>query len=218
MTPRRRLAGNLVACSPCFDASPRYCYDHRWRVLIAWVVAARRRQRARADRRRHAAQDVLAAGQRVAARVRRAGSRLRSARATPATSCSRCAAPASVTDAARRRPRSSRCSRRSRTQPHVVSVSSPYDPANARFVSNDGKIAYAEIQFDVQANDVPVDLATHMRGIVEQGEHARPRRSSSAARCSPTRRSPRARRSASSPRSSSCCSRSVRCSRWACRS
>ena len=103
-------------------------------------------------------------------------------------------------------------------QPHVVSVSSPYDPANARFVSRDGKIAYAEILFDVQSNDVPVDLATHMRDIVSKAEHARRCRSSSAARCSPTRRNPRARRSASSPRSSSCCSRSDRCSRWACRS
>src|SRR5438552_9713411 len=53
-----------------------------------------------------------------------------------------------------------------RKQPHVVSVSSPYDPANARFVSSGGKIAYAEILFDVQANEVPINLATHMRGIV----------------------------------------------------
>src|SRR5690242_18020272 len=27
-------------------------------------------------------------------------------------------------------------------QPHVVSVSSPYDPANSRFISGGGKIAY----------------------------------------------------------------------------
>jgi len=55
-----------------------------------------------------------------------------------------------------------------RKQPHVVSVSSPYDPANSRFVSSGGKIAYAEILFDVQANDVPINLATHMRGIVSK--------------------------------------------------
>ena len=53
-------------------------------------------------------------------------------------------------------------------QPHVTSVESPFDAANARFVSKDGKIAYAEIQFDVQSNDVPVDLATHMRSIVHK--------------------------------------------------
>ena len=77
-----------------------------------------------------------------------------------------------------------------RRQPHVVSVTSPYDPAGSRFVARGGKIAYAEILFDVQANDVPVDLASR---------HARrsPRRrtrlvcgSSSVARCSPTRSQP----------------------------
>jgi len=53
-------------------------------------------------------------------------------------------------------------------QPHVVKVSSPYDAANARLIAPNQKIAYAEIQFDVQANDVPIDLATHMRGIVSK--------------------------------------------------
>jgi len=52
-----------------------------------------------------------------------------------------------------------------RAEPHVVSVSSPYDPQNARFVAANGSIAYAEILFDVQANDVPADLGTAMRGI-----------------------------------------------------
>jgi RND superfamily putative drug exporter len=57
-------------------------------------------------------------------------------------------------------------------QPHVVSVSSPYDPANSRFISSGGQIAYAEILFDVQANDVPIDLATHMRSIVAKADKA----------------------------------------------
>src|SRR4051812_18636413 len=56
-------------------------------------------------------------------------------------------------------------------QKHVVSVTSPFDPANARFVSEDGKIARAEILFDVQSNDVPVDLATHMRSIVSKASN-----------------------------------------------
>ena len=50
--------------------------------------------------------------------------------------------------------------------PHVVSVSSPYDPRNSRFLARGGTIAYAEIMFDVQANDVPLDLGTKMREIV----------------------------------------------------
>jgi RND superfamily putative drug exporter len=52
-------------------------------------------------------------------------------------------------------------------QPHVVSLTSPYQPAGARFISADGKIAYAEILFDVQSNDVPVNLATHMRDLAK---------------------------------------------------
>ncbi|MBV8950956.1 MAG: MMPL family transporter, partial [Actinobacteria bacterium] len=60
-----------------------------------------------------------------------------------------------------------------RDEPHVVSVTSPYEPAGARFVSRDGKIAYAEILFDVQANDVPVSLASHMRDIAKQANSSR---------------------------------------------
>lgn len=52
-------------------------------------------------------------------------------------------------------------------QRHVVSVTSPFTPQGARFVSSDGKIAYAEILFDVQANDVPVNVASDMRTIAK---------------------------------------------------
>ena len=65
-------------------------------------------------------------------------------------------------------PRSIRSWRRSRTQPHVVSVTSPFDPRTRASSPTDGKIAYAEILFDVQSNDVPVALATHMRDIVSK--------------------------------------------------
>jgi RND superfamily putative drug exporter len=59
-----------------------------------------------------------------------------------------------------------------RKQPHVVSVESPFDPQNARFVSDGKKIAYAEILFDVQANDVPIDVGTDMRKIVSDAAKA----------------------------------------------
>jgi RND superfamily putative drug exporter len=59
-----------------------------------------------------------------------------------------------------------------RKEKHVVSVVTPYEPGGAGFFSTDGKIAYATIQFDVQANDVPVDLAKDMRGIVEKANSA----------------------------------------------
>jgi RND superfamily putative drug exporter len=57
-------------------------------------------------------------------------------------------------------------------QDHIVSITSPYTPEGARFLSAKGDIAYAEILFDVQANDVPIDLATHMRSIVKDGNTA----------------------------------------------
>jgi RND superfamily putative drug exporter len=52
-------------------------------------------------------------------------------------------------------------------QPHVVSVTSPYEPAGARFVSEDGRVAYAEILFDRQPNDVPRGVAADMRAIAD---------------------------------------------------
>src|SRR5207302_8473080 len=55
-----------------------------------------------------------------------------------------------------------------REQKHVASVVTPYDQGGAGFVSSKGNIAYAEIQFDVQANDVPIVLASHIRDLVKQ--------------------------------------------------
>jgi len=51
---------------------------------------------------------------------------------------------------------------------HVASVTTPFDQGGERFISQDGKIGYAEIQFDVQANDVPVNLASDMRSLVKK--------------------------------------------------
>jgi RND superfamily putative drug exporter len=53
-----------------------------------------------------------------------------------------------------------------RKQKHVMSVVTPFEPGGQRFFSADGKIAYGEIQFDVQSNDVPVNVAKDMRDIV----------------------------------------------------
>jgi RND superfamily putative drug exporter len=60
-----------------------------------------------------------------------------------------------------------------RRQPHVVSVTTQFDPGGERLISQtDPKIAYAEILFDVQPNDVPIDLAKHMRSIVKDANSA----------------------------------------------
>ena len=53
-------------------------------------------------------------------------------------------------------------------QPHVVAVTDAFNsPQQApRFVSPNGHIAYAEIQFDIGANEVDLDEAAHMRDLV----------------------------------------------------
>ena len=53
-------------------------------------------------------------------------------------------------------------------QPHVVSVTSPFNAPDqqSRLVSGDKPIAFAEIQFDIGANDVAPDEAAHMRDLV----------------------------------------------------
>src|SRR5689334_11090520 len=40
--------------------------------------------------------------------------------------------------------------------PHVIGVASPFVAGGERQVSNDGKTAYAEVQFDLQSNDIPL--------------------------------------------------------------
>ena len=50
---------------------------------------------------------------------------------------------------------------------HVASITTPWQPAGKANVSQDAKIGYATIQFDVQANDVPQNLATQMRSVVK---------------------------------------------------
>src|SRR3984893_16729690 len=60
-----------------------------------------------------------------------------------------------------------------RKQPHVVRVTTPYEPAGSRFVAEGGRIAYAEILFDVRANDVPVDVASRMRTIAQDANSSR---------------------------------------------
>src|SRR3954454_22611119 len=59
-----------------------------------------------------------------------------------------------------------------KSQPHVLSVSTLQAPDAARRIAPDQKIAYDEIQFDVQANDVPIDLATKMRGLAAKANTA----------------------------------------------
>ena len=206
----------LVACRHA-STPRRLLLPHRWRVLIAWVV--------------------LLVGVNVLAQT--VGGDLLKTFSLPGSESQRrstCSSRDFAAQGRHRRPRVQGARRRHRhlargdgrrsqpviaelaKQPHVVSVTLA--------VRSRERALHLERRQDRVRRD-PVRRAGQRRAGRPRDAHARHReqgeqrhgsRSSSAARCSPTRRSPRARRSASSPRSSSCCSRSVRCSRWACRS
>src|SRR4051794_1871950 len=49
--------------------------------------------------------------------------------------------------------------------PHVTGVVSPYGPAGARAVSSDGRIAFATVNFDQRANDLPKDDIRHVVSV-----------------------------------------------------
>ena len=141
----------------------RACYTHRWRVLIAWVVVL-------------VGVNVLAqtAGGTLLKTFSLPGSESQRTFDVLGRDFTRKGDTGDVVFKVRGLGRVADASVRSAIeplfaqlakQPHVVSLSSPYEPVNARFISSDGKIAYAEILFDVQSNDVPVNLATHMRAV-----------------------------------------------------
>ena len=57
---------------------------------------------------------------------------------------------------------------------HISAVTTPWSgPGSERFISTkDPRIAYAELQFNLQANDMPVDVTTHMRDVVKHANTA----------------------------------------------
>ena len=104
--------------------------------------------------------------------------------------------------------------------PHVTGVVSPYGAAGARAVSSDGRIAFATVNFDQRANELPKDDIRHVVSVaraagssavqvdlggqvIEQAEGFS---------------SDRRPGSGSWRRSSCCCSPSARSRPWACRS
>ena len=56
---------------------------------------------------------------------------------------------------------------------HVSGVTSPYDPEGARQVAPGKTIAYADIQFDEQAGEVPEATATAIQDLARVGEEVR---------------------------------------------
>ena len=105
-----------------------WCYRRRRLVVVTWIVAligvSVLAQTVGGD----LLKTFSLPGTESQRDVRRAEAATSRARATPATSCSRCAGDGTVRRPRGAAARSSRCSRSSRKQPHVVSVTSSVRP------------------------------------------------------------------------------------------
>ena len=103
--------------------------------------------------------------------------------------------------------------------PHVSAVSSPYGPTGAAADLSSGQIAFANVQFDVQANKITAAAAKQFVNTARAGggqrRQGRGRRTGRAG--GEPEWAPAGCRSASSPPGSSCSSCSARCWRWRCR-
>ncbi|HEX9545909.1 MAG TPA: MMPL family transporter, partial [Acidimicrobiales bacterium] len=75
------------------------------------------------------------------------------------------AAPAGVTAPAVRASTEALLARVAAT-PHVVEVVSPYQAPGGRQISRDGTVAFAQVQFDSQRQDVPQTTVDHLRSLV----------------------------------------------------
>ncbi len=53
---------------------------------------------------------------------------------------------------------------------HVAAVESPYEPEGARNVSPQGDIAYADVQFDIEATAVTIELVDEMKALARGAE------------------------------------------------
>src|SRR5205823_6080203 len=76
---------------------------------------------------------------------------------------------AGVTDA-QVRARTESLFTRLQSVPHVVSISSPYSPTGAGHVSPDGTTAFADVQFDVRASNVPKPVVDRILRLGRQAD------------------------------------------------
>jgi putative drug exporter of the RND superfamily len=53
---------------------------------------------------------------------------------------------------------------------NVAAIQSPYDPEGARNVSESGEIAYANVQFEIEATDVPIELVDELKALARDAE------------------------------------------------
>ena len=56
-------------------------------------------------------------------------------------------------------------------QPHVGTVTSPFAPGASGQISSNGKVAYATVTFDQQANDLPESAAKRVISVAQSAEN-----------------------------------------------
>ena len=52
----------------------------------------------------------------------------------------------------------------------VAAIQSPYDAEGARNVAENGEIAFANVQFDIKASDVPIELVDELKALARDAE------------------------------------------------
>jgi RND superfamily putative drug exporter len=144
----------------------RWCYRHRWRTVVFWVVALV-----------GSITLVNVAGGDYTAEFALPGSESQAAfdlleQEFPARSGDSAAvvfeARAGVTDPEVRRTMEGVFARIARLD-HVVEVASPYTSQGARQISGDGRIAFAEVQFDLGTGKIPLEV---IQRLIETGDSA----------------------------------------------
>ena len=138
-----------------------WCHDHRWWVLIIWLVALVA-SNVFAQAAGSAFSNNLTGGKQEVQQILNAN--FPSQAGSPAQVVVTTSAP--LTDAANQA-RTARLSAALRTLPHVSAVVSPFSPQGAAQVSRDGHIAYVRVQFDEQAGNLPT---TAIKKVVSTAE------------------------------------------------
>ena len=126
-----------------------WCHDHRWWVLVMWLVALVA-SNVFAQMAGSAFSNNLSAGTQEVQQILNAN--FPNQAGSPAQVVVTTGTP--VTDAANQA-RTARLVDALRTLPHVSAVVSPFSPEGAAQVSRDGHIAYVRVQFDEQAGNLP---------------------------------------------------------------
>ena len=143
----------------------RWCYTHRWRTLVVWIVALVAAGFLGSKLGGDYTSDFSLPG----AESQKAFDLLKDKFPQRSGDTSQVVFKADA-GVASVRPRMEALFAAIEKLRHVDSVTSPYSPQGARQVSPGGKIAFADIQFDVRANDVPNAVADQITALGKRAD------------------------------------------------